>query len=273
MSGTLVLGFPRSAISGPYSNSIRGFLLQLFLYISGGLLESTIFLSSVDSAFPLSSLPRSLSSSHLQLLGPILDGCPARCQAGPRQEDRVGMGASSVTWKAGLVTSRTRGYQGSTWAQVPYRGGTSLNRGKWRTGPTRNSAQSASARTRERAAQDSADPPEAALLPPAHRGNSPKPFTYCSSTKHNQVGNSSLPRRAETFEGAMEIGIASSRLGWLPPVPRSGATRGRLGASFDHPLGSGPVRWHEAAIPSITRFFDFHSEGTSYYSIIDLWGK
>ena len=48
---------------------------------------------------------------------------------------------------AGLVTLADKGYQGSTYAKIPYRAGTSRNRRKRLTAPTRNSAHPASART------------------------------------------------------------------------------------------------------------------------------
>ena len=71
---------------------------------------------------------------------------------------------------AGLVTLADKGYQGSTYAKIPYRVRTSRNPRKRPTAPTRGCAHPASARTRSsRPAQDLAHPPQAPLLPLARR--------------------------------------------------------------------------------------------------------
>jgi hypothetical protein len=89
---------------------------------------------------------------------------------------------------AGLVTLADKGYQGSEWAKVPYKG-KNTNRRKRPTAPTRNSARPASARTRSsRPGRSSASYAAA----PGKQGNSPKPSTYCSSARPNQVGKGSL---------------------------------------------------------------------------------
>ena len=48
---------------------------------------------------------------------------------------------------AGLITLADKGYQGSTYAKIPYRGSTSRNPRKTPTAPTRSCAHPASART------------------------------------------------------------------------------------------------------------------------------
>ena len=86
--------------------------------------------------------------------------------------------------KQGLVTLADKGYQGSTWAKVPYKG-------KNKPGPQKE-ANRAHARLRapgERAnAQLKAwrSSPSSAAARGAP-GNSRKPFTYCSSTRRKQV--------------------------------------------------------------------------------------
>jgi hypothetical protein len=72
--------------------------------------------------------------------------------------------------KAGLITLADKGYQGSTWAKIPYRGKNKPEPQKKPTAPMRHSAHPASARTRSsKPAQNLADPPQAPLLPLARR--------------------------------------------------------------------------------------------------------
>ena len=49
-------------------------------------------------------------------------GIRRAARIGPRQESRVDLGRARRTGTAGLVTLADKGYQGSTWAKVPYRG-------------------------------------------------------------------------------------------------------------------------------------------------------
>ena len=68
---------------------------------------------------------------------------------------------------AGLVTLADKGYQGSTWAKIPYKGKNkpeSAERGQPRPRETPRPR-----RTRKRPAQDLEDPPQAPLLPLARR--------------------------------------------------------------------------------------------------------
>jgi DDE superfamily endonuclease len=60
-------------------------------------------------------------------------------------------GALDELEKQGLVTLADKGYQGSKWAKVPYKGRTSPSHRKRPTGPTRNSAPRANGK---RPAQD-----------------------------------------------------------------------------------------------------------------------
>jgi hypothetical protein len=68
--------------------------------------------------------------------------------------------------KAGLITLADKGYQGSTWAKIPYRGKNKPERQKKPTAPCDTPR---IRRARERAAQNLADPPRAPLLPLARR--------------------------------------------------------------------------------------------------------
>ena len=49
-------------------------------------------------------------------------GVRRAARLGPRQESGVGLGRAGRTGKQGLVTLADKGYQGSTWAKVPYKG-------------------------------------------------------------------------------------------------------------------------------------------------------
>jgi hypothetical protein len=91
--------------------------------------------------------------------------------------------------KAGLITLADKGYQGSTWAKIPYRGKNKPEPQKKPTAPMRHSAHPASARTRSSkpggsSASSAAGPGAPVSLP----GQS----TYCGSVGHNQVGMGSL---------------------------------------------------------------------------------
>ena len=92
---------------------------------------------------------------------------------------------------AGLVTLADKGYQGSTYAKIPYRGRTSPNPRNRRTGPTRSSAHPASARTRSSRTGGSSGSSAAAPGAPA---SSRRLFTYCRSARHKQDGKGSLTR-------------------------------------------------------------------------------
>ena len=49
-------------------------------------------------------------------------GFPARCPVRCTIRKRSGSGACSMNWRSRLVTLADKGYQGSTWAKIPYRG-------------------------------------------------------------------------------------------------------------------------------------------------------
>ena len=68
---------------------------------------------------------------------------------------------------AGLVTLADKGYQGSTYAKIPYRGKNKPESQK--AGQPRPRETPRTRRARERPAQDLADPPQAPLLPLARR--------------------------------------------------------------------------------------------------------
>ena len=88
-----------------------------------------------------------------------------------------------------LVTLADKGYQGSSYAKVPYRGKNKpesqkqANKAhtKLRLPGERANAQ---LKTRSRPAQDLAHPPQAPLLAPGAPDNSPRPPAYCRSAKH-----------------------------------------------------------------------------------------
>ena len=97
--------------------------------------------------------------------------------------------------KAGLVTLADKGYQGSTWAQIPYRGKNKpepqkeANRAhaKLRAPGERANAQLKAWRV----LRELRCCPAAA---PGAPGNSQRPFTFCSYAKPNQGGISSVVR-------------------------------------------------------------------------------
>jgi hypothetical protein len=91
--------------------------------------------------------------------------------------------------KAGLVTLADKGYQGSTWAKIPYRG-------KNKPGPLKE-ANRAHAKLRAPGERANAQLKSWKILSklrccPWRAGNSRKPFTHCSSAKRNQDGISSV---------------------------------------------------------------------------------
>ena len=91
---------------------------------------------------------------------------------------------------AGLVTLADKGYQGSTWAKIPYRGRASPDPRRRPTTPTRNSAPR---RKGKRAAQNMEGPHELRCCP-WRAGNSPRPSTFCRSARHNQDEKGSVLR-------------------------------------------------------------------------------
>jgi DDE superfamily endonuclease/Helix-turn-helix of DDE superfamily endonuclease len=91
--------------------------------------------------------------------------------------------------KAGLIVLADKGYQGSTWAKVPYRGRNKPEPQKRPTATTRNSAHSAKGQTRSSRPGTSSTSSAAAPGKPA---NSPKQSTYCSSARLKHDGNGSL---------------------------------------------------------------------------------
>jgi hypothetical protein len=92
--------------------------------------------------------------------------------------------------KVGLVTLADKGYQGSTWAKVPYKG---------RNKPEpQKEANRAHARLRAPGERTNAQLKVWKILAklaaaPGAPGNSPRPSTHCNSTAPNQVGMGSLP--------------------------------------------------------------------------------
>ncbi len=84
---------------------------------------------------------------------------------------------------AGLVTLADKGYQGSSYAKIPYREGTSPSRRKRPTAPTRDSAHPASARTRSSRPGGFSASSAAAL---GALASSPRLSTYCRPAKLNQ---------------------------------------------------------------------------------------
>ena len=84
---------------------------------------------------------------------------------------------------AGLVTLADKGYQGSTWAKIPYRGRASPNRRNGPTGRTRNSARQEKEQTpSSRHGGFSASYAAA----PGAPDNSPRPSTFCRSARQTQ---------------------------------------------------------------------------------------
>ena len=95
-------------------------------------------------------------------------GCPGRCPARSTTRRPSGSGASWHELEAaGLVTLADKGYQGSTYAKIPYRG---KNKPESQKEANRAHAKlRVTRRARERPAQDLEHPPQAPLLPLARR--------------------------------------------------------------------------------------------------------
>ena len=86
---------------------------------------------------------------------------------------------------AGLITLADKGYQGSAYAKIPYRGKNKPESQKQANRRTRNSAHPASARTpSSRPGEFSASSAAAPGAPVSSR----RPSTYCRSARHNQDG-------------------------------------------------------------------------------------
>jgi hypothetical protein len=93
----------------------------------------------------------------------------------------------------GLVTLADKGYQGSTWAKIPYRGKGNRNHRRKPTGLTRSSAPQANGQTPcSRTGGSSASSAAA----PGAPGTSPEPSTPWKSTPHNQDEKGSVPTSA-----------------------------------------------------------------------------
>jgi hypothetical protein len=90
---------------------------------------------------------------------------------------------------AGLVTLADKGYPGSTYAKIPYKGRTSRIPRNRPTRRTRSSAHPAKGRTPS--SRPGRSSPNSAAAPGAPV-SSPGPSTYCSYAKHNQDGKGSL---------------------------------------------------------------------------------
>ena len=90
---------------------------------------------------------------------------------------------------AGLVTLADKGYQGSTYAKIPYRGKNKPESQNRRTALTRSSARPASGR------MPSSRPGKFSGSCAAAHGapvSSPKPSTFCRPARHKQDGKGSL---------------------------------------------------------------------------------
>jgi hypothetical protein len=90
---------------------------------------------------------------------------------------------------AGLVMLADKGYQGSTYAKIPYRARTSPNPRNKPTRRTRDSARPASARTPSSRPGESSGSSAAA---PGAPDSSPRLSTHCRSARHNQDGKGSM---------------------------------------------------------------------------------
>jgi hypothetical protein len=96
--------------------------------------------------------------------------------------------------KAGLITLADKGYRGSTWAKIPYRG-------KNKPAPQKQ-ANRAHAKLRAPGERANAQLKTWRILrklrcSPGAPGNSPRPSTLCNSARHNQGGISSVGRSNE----------------------------------------------------------------------------
>jgi len=101
----------------------------------------------------------------------------------------------------GLVAFADKGYQGITWAKVPN---------------TRSSRHGGS--------------PASCAAARGAPGNSPRPFTYCSSARRNQVGNSSLSfnltsKPRDVFAVSLETPPTASNLKGKEPLELVGTGR------------------------------------------------
>ena len=92
---------------------------------------------------------------------------------------------------AGVVTLADKGYQGSSYAKIPYRGRNKPDHRNRPTEPTRNSAHPANARTPSSRPGESSASSAAALGAPA---SSPRQSTPWRSTRHKEDGKGSLSR-------------------------------------------------------------------------------
>ena len=111
---------------------------------------------------------------------------------------------------AGLIVLADKGYQGSTYAKLPYRGKNKPESQKQANRAHANCGHLASARTpSSRPGEFSASSAAA----PGALASSPRPSTYCRSAKHNQDGKGSVsehgdrhsPRPAGAPDGAEAV--------------------------------------------------------------------
>ena len=91
--------------------------------------------------------------------------------------------------RAGLVTLADKGYRGSTWAKIPYRG---RNKPDPQKEANRAHAKLRAPGERANAQLKAWRYSASSAAAPGAPGNSQRPSTYCSSARHNQDGISSL---------------------------------------------------------------------------------
>ena len=104
---------------------------------------------------------------------------------------------------AGLVTLADKGYQGSRYAKIPYRGKNKRSPKKTPTERTRNSAHPENERT------PSSRPGVSSVSSAAAPGapvSLPRPSTYCRFARHNQDGKGSLRANLMPFPEIWELG-------------------------------------------------------------------
>ncbi len=114
---------------------------------------------------------------------------------------------------AGLVTLADKGYQGSAYAKIPYR-----NKPE-----SQKEANRARAKLRSPSERANAELKTWHILRklrccPGAPDNSPRPFTYCRSTRHNQDGEGSL-RAWDRCRRRLKIGEGEEALTGGAGVP------------------------------------------------------
>jgi hypothetical protein len=102
--------------------------------------------------------------------------------------------------KAGLVTLADKGYQGTTWAKVPYK---DKNKPEPQKEANRAHAKLRAPASRQTRSSRRGTSSTSSAAAPGEPGKSPRPSTYCYFTPHNQVGNGSV--RCSTVPGQASI--------------------------------------------------------------------